>query len=176
MSGSERALPAQWRGMRPARLLVRLDEEPRIGAAAHGFGRALLDTLDGRTAETVALRVGAVHECAYVWRGHCRIALAHPTAALTREDVARIAAGPEALHGVDRWVVTAIDALLDRGRQSRDNGVAVSQIAPSLVFATAFYDAVAALMDGAEPEPDALPIAGLETPAAAVRWLHERSR
>lgn len=161
-------LPGQWRGLRPHRLLARLDEEPRTGSALHALGRALLGTLDGRSAETIALRVSAARDCRYVWQGHSQIATRHPTDPRSVEEIARIAAGAEALEGADADLVRAIDALL-----ARDGTAGRPPL--EVVVATFFYDLLTVLLHDAEPEADVRPLPGLETPAAARRWLNERS-
>jgi hypothetical protein len=160
--------PTSWRELRPRQLLARLAVEPVIGAAFEALGRTLVDELDGRTLETIALRVSARRDCHYVWRGHCVIALNHPTQPLTVDEIARIAEGPSALTGADQVLVRAVDELLGEGLGALSKATLGSRALP-ISIATFFYNAVAVLMSDAAPEPDARPVRGLETPLIAVR-------
>jgi hypothetical protein len=144
--------PARWGGLRPRRLLALLACEPVIGPALLALGRALSDVLEPRTLETVALRVSARRDCHYVWRGHCAIAVD----LLGAEEIARIA------HGTDAALVRAVDEILDGRSSSHD---------PQVRIATGFYDVLCGLLRDTEPEDDALPVAGLETPADAARSI-----
>lgn len=166
--------PPEWRAMRPRRLLTRLSAAPGLVTPVDRLGRALLAALDGRTYETVALRVSARRDCPYTWRAHCLIARNHLTDPRTAEEIARIAAGPSALTGRDAAVAAAVDALLDR-RTGTPTLRRLGRDEVPIVFATALYDAVTALMAEAEPEPDAVALTGLDTPLTAVRSLNRGS-
>lgn len=148
----------QWNGEVPEQLFARLDTEPAIGDALRALGRALLATLDGRTAELVALRVAAVRGCAYVWTGHVVIALHRDDEGrLTREEIARVLTQPAAFSGPDAALLATVDDLLAR--------VPVQASAPPLALSTAvlFYDLVCTIMAGAELDAD--PVPGLELTA-----------
>lgn len=153
---------------RPHRLFQRLEYSPQVGDALLALGRALNDEVDGRVLELVALRVSAVRECTYVWRGHCRIVLQRDDAGLSLEDIARIATGPDAMDRADAVVVRAVDELLADGRLTgpTQDDLAALGLGVDVPVVTGFYATVASLMDGAEP--DAEPVAGLQTPAVAA--------
>jgi hypothetical protein len=157
----------QWSGIVPESLFNRLEAEPVAGAALCGLGDALLATADGRMLEFVALRSAAARDCLYMWRGHCRIALKRPQGALTKQEIALVAAGPGSLTGADGNVVRAIDELLATRVLSEDSTRAVGEKALILTIATLFYEAIATIMRSAEPDED--PVDGLETPAVAAR-------
>jgi hypothetical protein len=169
---NELTYPAQWRTLRPRKLIALIQAAGVVGERVDGLGRALMDTLDGRTYETIAIRVMARRRCLYTWRGHCLIALAHPTDPRSKAEIAAIAAGTRALHGRDAAVVAAVDEVLDR----REGLPALRRLGDdplAFLFVTAFYDAVTALMEEDEPEPDAPVVPGLETPDSAVTNLDE---
>ena len=168
MTGAD--VPERWRAMRPVQLFDRLAAAPDVGAAMHRLGGALLGALDGRDAERIALRVSAVRDCPYVWRGHCRIATLQLDEPLSAEEVARIAHGPGALEGHAALIVGAVDELL-AGRHPAALAELEPPVALAVVVATHFYAAVTVLMRDAPPEPDALPLPNLRTPAEAVAWL-----
>lgn len=157
----------QWKGMVPEALFARLAHEPVAGDALCGLGDALLTTAEGRMLSFVALRCGAVRDCLYEWAGHCRIALERPSDRLTADEIGRIAIGPPAFTGTDAEVLQAIDDLLAGRRLNEATRAALGGRELILTIATLFYDTVAAIMGDAEP--DAQPVAGLETPAAAAR-------
>ena len=150
--------PTSWRELRPRQLFARLAVEPVIGAAFEALGRTLVDELDGRTLETIALRVSARRDCHYVWRGHCAIAFD----LLGAEGIARIAHGADALSGAHAALVRAVDEILDGRSSSHDLQVTI---------ATGFYDVLCGLLGDTEPEDDALPVGGLETPADAAHSI-----
>jgi alkylhydroperoxidase family enzyme len=157
----------QWNGLVPEALFRRLSAEPVVGDSLCALGDALLSTADGRMLEFVALRSSAVRDCLYMWRGHCQIALRRLDEPITAEEIARIAAGPAAFTGADAAVVQAIDELLDDGCLSAPTRSALGDRALILTIATLFYETIAIVMHDAEPEAE--PLDGLETPAAAAR-------
>lgn len=159
----------QWRGQVPLQLLARLEAEPVIGDGLCGLGDALLAGLDGRLLELVALRVSAVRDCLYVWRGHCAIAIGRPVGALAADEIARLAAGPAALIGEDAAVVQAVDELLARSELAAATRRRIGARALGIVVATRFYDTVATIMRDAES--DAAPLDGLETPELAAQGI-----
>lgn len=148
----------EWNGALPHQLFDRLSEAPEAGDALCGVGDALLGSLDGRTLELVALRVAAVRACRYVWAGHCVIASRRASGRLTHDEIARIAAGPEAMDGPDAELLVAVDALLTRSAESA--------LPLSVTIAVLFYDVVCMIMSDAEP--DAAPVPGLEDPLIAA--------
>jgi alkylhydroperoxidase family enzyme len=162
----------QWSGIIPRSLFDRFEAEPVAGAALCGLGDALLGTADGRLLEFVALRSAAARDCLYMWRGHCLIALRRPQGRLTEDEIARVAAGPEALSGRDAAILRGIDELLHDRCLSPATRSAVGGEELILTIATLFYEAIATIMRDAEPDERALP--GLETPATAAltvgRW------
>ena len=150
--------PARWGELRPRRLLALLASESVIGPALLALGRALSDVLEPRTLETIALRVSARRDCHYIWRGHCAIAFD----LLGAEGIARIAHGADALSGAHAALVRAVDEILDGRSSSHDLQVTI---------ATGFYDVLCGLLGDTEPEDDALPVGGLETPADAAHSI-----
>jgi|GEM_PF-3253287 AhpD family alkylhydroperoxidase len=171
---SEPRFPAQWRGLRPHKLLKRLELEPTLGEAFERLGRALVDELPPRMLETIALRVSARRDCRYIWAGHVAIAFNHPEHPLSIAEIARIAYGSSALRGSDALLVRAVDELLDQSL-SRSAQAALGTRAPRVTLATGFYDTIAALMHDVEPERDVPVIPGLETPSLAARLALERA-
>jgi alkylhydroperoxidase family enzyme len=153
-----------FRGLRPHTFLARLAEESVIGPAFERFGRALVDELDGRTLELVALRVAARRDCLYVWRAHSYIGLEH----LSEQEIARVAYDPSVLRGTDALVVRAVDELLNQSL-SRSARAALGSRALRVTLAAGFYDTVATLMADVEPERDVPVVPGLETPSIAAR-------
>lgn len=155
----------EWGGRRPYKLFAALQAQPVLGDALYAQGAVLMDEMDHRTHELVALRVGAVRECAYVWAGHVRIA---NDLGLTRDEIARIAVGPSVFSGRDAAVLWAVDHVLANRRMDPatqrmlgEDGVL------SVRIAAKFYETVASIMKDAEPEPDVMPVGGVETPAVA---------
>ena len=157
----------QWGGLVPEELFARLEAEPLVGDALCAVGDALLETADGRMLEFVALRASVMRDCLYMWRGHCRTALRRDPEPLGMDEIARIAAGRGAPTGPDAPVLAAIDQLLLDRRLSARARRAVGDRALILTIAVLFYETVAIIMRDAEPEAE--PIAGLETPAIAAR-------
>jgi len=155
----------EWDGRRPRRLFAALEAQPAIGDALCAHGAVLMDEVDHRTRELVALRVSAVRECEYVWAGHVQIAQKF---ALTPGEIARVAGGPTAFSGRDAAVLWATDHVLARRRidpvtqrMLGEDGVL------SVRISAMFYDTVASIMQDADPEPGAEPVEGLATPAEA---------
>lgn len=154
----------EWDGRRPYKLFAALQAQPVIGDALLAQGAVLMDEVDHRTRELIALRVSTVRNCVYVWSGHARLAL---ELALTRTEIARVTVGPTVFAGSDAAVLWAVDHVLtnrpidpDTQRELGEGGVL------SVRITTKFYETVASIMHGAEPEPDVAPV-GLETPALA---------
>jgi AhpD family alkylhydroperoxidase len=164
--------PAGWQH-RPQRLYEILATDPALGEAFDVYGRTLNQLLRPRTLELIALRLAALRDCDYMWRGHVQIALNHPVDAFTVDEVARVAAGPHALDEADARIVRAIDELAAR-RATRPNLDALGDDALGVVLATFFYEAVTALLHRVEPEKQATPVAGLQTPSIAARRLDQR--
>jgi AhpD family alkylhydroperoxidase len=154
----------QWKGLRPRELFERLKPRPHIGNALCALGDAVLDELDRRACELVALRVSAVRDSAYVWRGHCQIAR---DAGLTVDEIARVAVGPAAFDGRDAAILRVVDDVLGNRCVDAESRSILCDDALSVEIATGFYGSVARIVEGAEPEPDVAPIPGLETPRRA---------
>lgn len=130
-----------------------------------------MDALAPRVRELVALRVGATRDSAYVWSGHAPIAR---DSGLTSEEIAGVAVGPTAFEGRDALVLSAVDALLTDGSIDAATRHALGERdALSVLIATQFYETLASIMQDAAPEPDTLPIPGLETPSRAKRTAAE---
>lgn len=161
-----------WHEQSPDGFFAALESQPIVGDALCALGDGIRTAIDVRTRELVALRVGAVRGCHYVWRGHCHIAL---HLGLTRHDIARVAVGPQALDGRDRAVLRAVDdALADQRVDAQTRGL-LGDDALAVTITTGFYDIVTRIMGDAEPEPDAMPIAGLETPDRARQSRSSRA-
>jgi AhpD family alkylhydroperoxidase len=155
----------EWDGRRPYKFFEELQAQPVIGDALCAQGAVLMDEIDHRMRELIALRVSAVRNCEYVWAGHARLAR---DLALTREEIARVAVGPTVFNGRDSAVLWAVDHVLANRRidpvtqrMLGEQGVLAVRIAAK------FYDTVASIMQYAEREPDVEPVAGVETPAQA---------
>ena len=157
----------QWGGLVPTALFARLEAEPQVGNPLSALGDALLETVDGRMLEFVALRSSAVRGCLYMWRGHCRIARQRRPRPIRDDEIARIAAGPGAFESADAAVLEAIDELLVDRRLSAGAREAIGDGGLILTVAVLFYETVAIIMRDVPPEAD--PIEGLETPAIAAR-------
>jgi alkylhydroperoxidase family enzyme len=154
----------EWKGQRPEELLRYLAIHPVVGDALLTFGDTLLDDMNPRTRELVALRVSAVLENAYIWHGHCHVARNN---VLSLREIAGVAIGPSALVGRDAAVLRAVDELLSDARLGRVAYFALRPEALQVMLATGFYRIVATIMHGVDPEPGVAPILGLETPAQA---------
>lgn len=157
----------------PHALFRRVDRESDVGDALLELGRALRERVDARTFELVALRCGARRDSLYEWRGHCRIALSRREAGLTKADIARVAMGPSAFAGRDRVVLDAVDQLLSRGLLGPAARAELGDLEVPVTIAVHFYDTIATVMAGIPP--DAEPVLGLETPAAAAQWVERRA-
>ncbi|MBJ7330454.1 MAG: carboxymuconolactone decarboxylase family protein [Solirubrobacteraceae bacterium] len=154
----------EWNGLVPRQLYDRLNAEPVVGRPIDHLGKVLLDAVDGRTSELVALRVAALRGCLYVWAGHCQIALRRPDGRLTKDEIARVAAGPAMFDGADAAVVAAADAILAHASTRIAEPAAMSPV--TMATLVLFYDLICTIM--ADAEPDAAPVRGLETPARAA--------
>jgi alkylhydroperoxidase family enzyme len=154
-----------WKDQRPYELFKRLMAQPVIGEAICVLGDTIVHQLTDRRRELVALRASALLENSYVWRGHCQIAR---HIGLTVAEIARVAVGPAVFEGDDAAVLWAVDHVLTNRRiDSASQRMLGEGGLLSVRIATKFYDMVASVMHDAEPEPDATPIAGLETAARA---------
>jgi 3-deoxy-7-phosphoheptulonate synthase len=158
-----------WDGMLPGEFFARLGRRPITAAGIVAALDALRESMDDRTLELVALRVSARRDCHYVWRGHVRIAHLNIDAPLSQVEIARIAAGPDALSGRDAAVLRAVDELLDAQRMSDASRRALGDSAVDVLAATYCYELACALMADAAPELDARAIDGLGTPLIAAR-------
>jgi Carboxymuconolactone decarboxylase family len=147
-------------------LFARLAGEPVAGDALCALGDTLYGSVDGRLFEFAALRVAALRDSAYVWRGHCHIATHRRDAHLTPAEIARVAAGPGALEGCDAATVQGVDDLVTRRVLGAWSRRALGDRALAVTLTTLFYDAVTTVMAGAEP--GARPIAGIETVGQAA--------
>jgi AhpD family alkylhydroperoxidase len=155
----------EWNGCRPYKLFQALRAQPAIGDALCAQGAVLMDEVDHRTRELVALRVSAVRNCDYVWAGHARFA---KELALTCDEIARVAVGPTVFSGRDSAVLWAVDHVLANRRIDAETQRLLGEdVVLSIRIAAKFYETVASIMYDAEPEPDVEPISGLETPAQA---------
>jgi hypothetical protein len=154
-----------WKEQRPSELFNRLMVQPVIGEAICALGDTIIDELTDRRRELVALRASALRENAYMWRGHCQIA---QQIGLTVAEIARVAVGPTVFDGDDAAVLWAVDQVLTNRRIDPATQCVLGEGGTlSVRIAAKFYDMVASVMHDAEPEPDATPIAGLETAACA---------
>jgi hypothetical protein len=166
--------PQHWRELRPWRLLELLADEPVIGPALLALGRALTEEFDSRMLELIAVRVSALRDNRYVFKGHAYLAT-RCLRVLTVDEVARIVAGPDSLTKHDATLVRAVDELLNGSGLSSASQAALGSRAPRVAIAAAFYDLVATLMRDAEPESDVPVVRGLETPTIAVQSFNARS-
>jgi alkylhydroperoxidase family enzyme len=150
---------------RPYKLFEKLRPQPAIGDALVALGAVLIDELDHRTRELVALRVSAVRNSVYVWSAHW--VLAHELA-LTCDEIARVTVGPTVFGGHDAAVLWAVDHVLaNRPIDSAAQCELGEAVVRGVTAATKFYETVASIMQGAEPEDCVVPIAGIATPAEA---------
>lgn len=166
--------PAGWQH-RPRRLYEILAADPALGEAFDNYGRTLNKLLPARMLELIALRLAALRDCDYMWRGHVQIALNHPVERLTEDEIAGIAAGPHTLEGADARIVRAIDEVA-ACRATHPDLASLGDDALPVLLAILFYEAVTVLMHRVEPEPEATPVPGLQTPSIAARRLDQRLR
>lgn len=157
----------EWGDMRPTRLLERLAPLPRLRDALMARGHALAESVDRRTLETVALRVAVVRDSAYEWVAHTSICMRNGF--LTEQEIARIAGGADWLTGADAATVQAVDDLLHLGRLGGATRVAVGDRALDIQAVTIFYDVLADVAAGLEPEQS--PVPRLETHQLATAIL-----
>jgi AhpD family alkylhydroperoxidase len=158
----------KWHGLIPRKLLALLDQEPELKDAFLAFGKALTTRLDTRACETVALAVSDARGCRYVWPAHVLIALGN---GLSREDIARIAAGAGACDGRDAAVLRGVEAVLDHRPLDASTQRELGGDALAVTLAIGFYELVTVLTHDFEPEPDVVPFHGLESPARARTLL-----
>ena len=156
----------EWNGRRPEHLFAALSARHVIGDPLLALGAALMDAIDHRTRELIALRVSAVRNNQYVWSGHVMLGVS--LGALDREEVARVAAGPTVFSGRDAAVLWAVDHVL--ANRPIDDGTRSALGDSDLLdikVATGYYATVAGVMQGAEPEPNVPRLGGIESPVAA---------
>src|SRR5690242_4650016 len=102
---TDHQFPEPWGDdIRPHQLLVLLETDPDLAAGFHALGRALNATRDPRTLELVALRVAAVRENRYLWRGHAFLAAVR-LGVLDVPAIAQMAAGASGLSQRDAQLV-----------------------------------------------------------------------
>jgi alkylhydroperoxidase family enzyme len=157
----------EWGDERPEQLFERLSASPEIGDAFLRVGDTLYRELDGRALDLISLRVASLRHNMYTWHGH--VWIGRRRAALSDDDIRRVAAGPDHLTGTDRLVVQAVDDLLTLNRLGGSTARALGDDAVMYVIAISFYDLVTRIMRGADP--DAPVTAGFETPALAASGL-----
>jgi alkylhydroperoxidase family enzyme len=150
---------------RPAALLERLQAVPRLLESLSAFGASVMDELDQRALELVALRVGAARDSAYLWSAHAAIA---QSLGLTPDEISRVALGPTVFRGHDAAVLWAVDHVLADRPIDRVTKLTLGEHdVVSVLIATQFYETVAHLVRGVGPEPGTPVIPGVETPADA---------
>lgn len=153
-------------GRRPEKLLAALRASPAIQAALLPLGATLMDTMEPRTRELVALRVSALRDSAYLWSGHVPIAM--HLGALDPDEIARVAVGSAAFEERDAAVLLTVEHVLaNRAVDALARRLLSEPDILAITVATGFYATIASVMQGAEPEPDLPEIAGIETPAEA---------
>jgi AhpD family alkylhydroperoxidase len=141
-------------GDRPKGLNVlgTLAHHPALTRAYHTFSGHVLfaTTLSQRQRELLVLRVAAVRDCRYEWLQHVVLA---GDAGLDGEDIARIAAGPDAAgwSPLERAMVAAVDELLAEARIADGTweqlaGELDRQQLMDLVFTVGAYDVLAMAM------------------------------
>jgi AhpD family alkylhydroperoxidase len=155
----------EWDGRRPHKLFHALQSQPAIADALLAQGAVLMDEVQPRTRELVALRVGAVRNCRYVWAAHTQLAA---EVGLTRGDIARVAISPTVFAGRDAAVLWCTDHVLANRPIDDATQRMLGEDGVLLVRLTAkFYDTIANVMADATPEPEVTAVSGLETPADA---------
>lgn len=129
------------------------------------FGNHVLakSTLPARDRELVILRVGWLCQCGYEWGQHVEIAHG---AGLTDEEIARIAAGPDApgWSERDRWLLRAADELhadafiIDSTWEALSAHYDTQQLL-DLIFTVGQYNLVSMALNslGVQPERSDLP-------------------
>jgi AhpD family alkylhydroperoxidase len=141
-------------GDRPKGLNVlgTLAHHPALTRAYHTFSGHVLfaTTLSQHQRELLVLRVAAVRDCRYEWLQHVVLA---GDAGLDGEDIARIAAGPDAAgwSPLERAMVAAVDELLAEARIADGTweqlaGELDRQQLMDLVFTVGAYDVLAMAM------------------------------
>jgi alkylhydroperoxidase family enzyme len=126
-----------------------LARHPQLARAFHTFNGHVLfgSTLSPRQRELLVLRVAAVRRSDYEWAQHVFLA---GDAGLENDDIARIAAGPEAAgwSSLDRAMVRAVDelvgdALISDSTWSELAGELDEQQLMDLVFTVGAYEVLA---------------------------------
>jgi AhpD family alkylhydroperoxidase len=133
-------------------VLGTLAQHPALATAYHTFNGHILfaTTLSERQRELLVLRVAAVRQCEYEWAQHLVLAA---DVGLTDDDVARIAAGPDAdgWASLDGAMVRAVDELLGDGVIADETwavlaaGLGTQQLM-DLVFTVGAYETLALAM------------------------------
>lgn len=156
---------AKWGDQFPHRLFDRLTADPTIGEAICVLGDSVMSALADRPRELVALRVSAMRQNLYIWRGHCQIAC---HLGLTPSEISRVAVGSTMFTGEDAAVLWTVEHVLaNRGVDATtQQALGVARLL-AVTTAARFYDLVASVMRDAEPEQSATAIDGLHTPAQA---------
>jgi alkylhydroperoxidase family enzyme len=130
-------------------VLGMLAHHPQLATAYHSFcGHALYGTtLTQRQREIIVLRVATVRSSEYEWAQHAVIAA---DVGLDRDDVARVAAGPDAdgWDPLDRALVAAVDELVADARIGDDTWAVLSrsldtQQIMDVVFTVGSYEVLA---------------------------------
>jgi AhpD family alkylhydroperoxidase len=120
-------------------------------------------TLSARQRELLVLRVARLRKCDYEWAQHVVLA---EDAGLSADEISRIAEGPAApgWPPIDRYLLKAVDELLDQAEVSTDTWHVLSQHLAEhqlmdLVFTVGTYEllAMAFRSFGLEPDPDLVP-------------------
>ena len=126
---------------------------PDLAQAFFSFNSHVLygTTLTIRQRQVVILRVAAVRKSRYLWLQHQAY---KGDAALTDQDVARIAFGPLApgLDDLDSALLSAVDELITDGRIGRETWAALSSELDvrqliDVMFTVSCYEAVARMCD-----------------------------
>lgn len=157
----------EWGDMRPRHLNDRLAALPLVRDALMALGYALSESVERRTLEHVVLRVATLRDSRYEWVAHTNICLLNEF--LTEHEMARIATGPDLLTGADAATVQAVDDLLTLGRLGAATRRALGDRELEIKATTLYYNMIATLAAGLEPE--VAPVPGLETPALATAML-----
>lgn len=135
-------------------------KDPAHSAAAN----AARGGLSAHSRALVGLRVAAQRNDVRAWRHYVRVAL---RLGLTPNQVIRVAVGPTVFNGDDSALLWAVDHTLARRGVDRVTLSTLGETGVSLIRTTVLFDdAVAALMQGSEPEVGDVP-PGVRTPAAA---------
>lgn len=148
----------------PLTLFEIIKTNPLFDREFLAFGEALRK-LENRLRELATLRVSVLLANEYIWAGHGHIARG---LGLSVDDIARAAAGPQAMEGRDAAILQLVDDLVARrDPQTSTPSELAEQDAVAVTAVVHFYELVAALVRDAAPEADATPIPGLPSAAEA---------